>query len=221
MTVGHLRVPLRLESLTDSVEYQAAAGNVDHGLGDVEALLVVTHQAAPTDEPAEGALHHPAARQHLEARLGVDAAHYFDDEFEEGDLVHELAAVVGAVGQEMLQPRPALADVGEDHLGSGAVGDVGGGEVGHQELAVGVDGNVALAELQAEAFNQSGPFFGKFGIAFQGRPLQQQGSCPGQQRLALPHPTNAATLRCIFHFTQTRVNDSKCTYASPFTSMLL
>src|SRR5215207_2357375 len=45
----------------------------------------------------------------------------------------------------MLQPGPALADGGEDHLRSGGIGDVGRGQLHHQQATLGVDGDVALA----------------------------------------------------------------------------
>ena len=37
--------------------------------------------------------------------------------------------VVGAVGEQMLDPRPALADGIEDHLGASAVGEIGRGQI--------------------------------------------------------------------------------------------
>ena len=40
----------------DAAEQQCAHGDMDHGLGHVEASLVVADEAAPPDHPAEGAL---------------------------------------------------------------------------------------------------------------------------------------------------------------------
>lgn len=95
--------------MADPSRQKAAHSEMDIGLADVDPLPVVSHQASPSDEPPEGAFEDPAARQHLEARLVVDAAHYLDDEGVEGGLVHELDAVVRAVGEQMLEPRPAFA----------------------------------------------------------------------------------------------------------------
>jgi hypothetical protein len=110
----------------DSSQEDSAHGDEDHGLGDVEALLKVTNQAAPADHPAEAALDDPTARQDLEAGFGIGSADDLDDEVEKVGFVHELQPVVGAIGEQMLDPGPALADAIEDRLGASAVGDVGG-----------------------------------------------------------------------------------------------
>ena len=61
--------------MADAAKQKTTHGDVDHGLGDVQALLVVAHEASPADEPSEGALDDPAARQHSK-RMQLGA---FDD----------------------------------------------------------------------------------------------------------------------------------------------
>jgi hypothetical protein len=46
-------------------------GDHDHGLGDVDALLVITHEAAPSNHPPEGSFDNPAARQDFETDLVI------------------------------------------------------------------------------------------------------------------------------------------------------
>ena len=107
-------------------EQEGAHADVDHGLGYVEAALVVTDEAASTDHPAEGPLHDPAPWEDMEA-LWVGALDDLD-EVEERRLVHQLRAVVARISKEVLEPRPP-ADGRQDGLRARAVGDVGGGEV--------------------------------------------------------------------------------------------
>lgn len=99
-----------MSGVADPADEQVAHGEEDHGLGHVEASFVIADEAAVAGHPADTALDHPAARDHLEARIGVAAAYDLDHEIEEGGLVEQLAAVVGPVGEEVLDPRPALAD---------------------------------------------------------------------------------------------------------------
>ena len=99
----------------------------------------------PSRHPSERSLDDPSTRQDLETLGGVGSLDDLDSEIAEGGLIHELGAVIGPVGEQMLQPRPALADTVQDHLSPGAVGNVGRSQIDHQELAIGVDGDVALA----------------------------------------------------------------------------
>src|SRR5271167_3392457 len=56
-----LRVRLRMSWMGDSAEEQISHGEEDHGLGDVEAFLVVTDEAAISCQPTDGAFDNPAA----------------------------------------------------------------------------------------------------------------------------------------------------------------
>jgi hypothetical protein len=68
-----------------------------------------------------------------------------DHEVEESGLAHELRAVIGAVGEQMLEARPAIANGFEDHLRAGAVGEVRRGEIDQQPPPVGIHRHIALA----------------------------------------------------------------------------
>jgi hypothetical protein len=51
--------------MRDAPEKEASHGDVDHGFGYVNALLVVAHETTPAGHPREGAFHGPTTRQHL------------------------------------------------------------------------------------------------------------------------------------------------------------
>src|SRR6185437_11801041 len=129
----------------DAPEQEACEGDVDHGFGTIDTLLIVADETAPSGHPSEGAFYDPATWKDFEAFGRIGPSNDLDGEVEEGCLVHEPGAVVGAIGKEMLEPWPTFADAVEDHLGAGAVGDIGSGEVDHKQAAIGVHGDVALA----------------------------------------------------------------------------
>ncbi len=130
-----------------SADEIAAHSDKDHGVRDVDALLVVAHEAAPSCHPAEGALDNPAAGRtsDFEALLVVGSADDLYHEVQIDGLVHELQPVIGAVGEQMLHPGPTFADAVQDRLSPGAVGDIGRRQVDHQQPPIRIDGDVALA----------------------------------------------------------------------------
>ena len=116
-----------------------------HSFGDIYTGFVVSHEAAPSCHTSKGSFNDPSPRQDLEACLFVGTPANLDDKVQEGSLVHELPPVVGAVGEEVLQPWSVLADSIEEHLRSCGIGDIGGGHVDHQQPTIGIDSNMALA----------------------------------------------------------------------------
>ncbi len=142
---GRLRVLLEMASMSDTPEEEGAEGDVDHGLGDVEALLVVSHEASPAHHPSEGSLYDPSTGQDMEALGAFDPADHLDDEVEEGGLVHQRSPIIGAVGKEMFDPGPALADRVENRLAAGRVRDVRRRQIDQKQPAIGIYGNVTLA----------------------------------------------------------------------------
>lgn len=71
---------------------------------DLDPVLILPDQSAPSDHPAKGPLDDPAPRQHLEALLLITAP---NDEIQIACLVHELEAVIGAIGEDMFNPARA------------------------------------------------------------------------------------------------------------------
>ena len=53
-----------------SAEEGTIHGDEDHGVRDVDAPLIVAHEASPAHHPSEGALPDPAAGQGFEAFVG-------------------------------------------------------------------------------------------------------------------------------------------------------
>lgn len=131
--------------MSDAPDEQLAHGDVDLGDGHLGVAFVIAHEAPPSDHPTEAALDHLTERQELEACLQFVAMDHLQDEVEIGGLVHPFQPVMGAVGKEVLHPRPTLADGGQDTLRLRGVRYVGRSQMDNQKPAVGIDRDVPFA----------------------------------------------------------------------------
>ena len=86
----------------------SAHSDEDHGLRDIDALLVVAHEAAPPGHPSEGAFDDLSTWQHLEALLIIGSMNDLDNEVEVVGLAHEFEPVIGGIGEEVLHQGQRL-----------------------------------------------------------------------------------------------------------------
>jgi hypothetical protein len=116
--------------------------------GALEGSLEVFGEATVSAQPCEGAFDDPAPWQYLEAFCMVGTL----DDLERplADFGQRLAEFVGrttAVGEDMAQPREAVADAGE-HVGCAvAILDAGGVDDGCDQKALRVGEDMALLPL--------------------------------------------------------------------------
>ena len=92
--------------MSETVEHEADHGDGDHRLRDLGQLLVVLGEAAPSAEPAERPLDHPAARENDEAGGACDAPHDDQRQAEQQTGEQDGHAIVEAVGEH--RPQPAV-----------------------------------------------------------------------------------------------------------------
>ena len=141
-----VRVRLRIGSMADATQEKASHCDMDHRLGDINALYIIAHEAPPLNEPSEGSLDHPASRQYLEALFPLDTPDNFDDELQECGLVLGGGVLVGPPSREgFLAPPPPLANGDWGRPRPPPVGDIGRGQINHQQAPVGVHRHVSLA----------------------------------------------------------------------------
>ena len=137
-----------ISSPCDSAGEELNAGDQQPGLGAFDGFLEVFCEAAVAAEPGEGSFDDPAARQEFEAICGIGSLDDFEAPLADfGERGGEFFAGIGAVGEDMAQPREAVADRCQ-HIGSPvAVLDVGGMDDGGDQEALGVGEDMALPAL--------------------------------------------------------------------------
>jgi hypothetical protein len=112
----------------------------------LDGFLEVLCESAAAAEPGEGALDHPSSRQEFEALRLIGA---FDDlkgpgaDFAQSLL--EFLAAVSAIGEDMAEPRVAMANVVQHGNGPVAILDIGTMDHEPDEMAECIGDDVPLA----------------------------------------------------------------------------
>jgi hypothetical protein len=113
----------------DSFDHEAAHANVDMGLGMIDALFIVTGDAAGLVEPAESAPDNPAPSEQLETFGIVTAAHDFQVQFAEWTQSFDpfnRGAGRAPIGPDDLQPAKEKVEPCKQRDGAIPVLDGGG-----------------------------------------------------------------------------------------------
>ena len=139
------------EESSQASELDSYHGDVNPGLRTRLGGFVITHQPPLAHEPAEGALHDPAARQDFEAHSGIGA-------FDDGD--RQLGAQsldppgeeftgVAAIHPKDSQPSEPAQDSAQEQLRTSAFRRAGRGHGHAQHQAQGVHQQMPLAPFDA------------------------------------------------------------------------
>ena len=116
--------------------------------GAFDGSFEVFGEASVPVQPGDGPFDDPAARQQFEALDGVGSL----DDFEApspnfGERGTEFVPGIAAIGEDVTQPREAVADAGEDIWCAVAILDIGGVHDGRDQQALRVGEDMTLAAL--------------------------------------------------------------------------
>jgi hypothetical protein len=131
--------------MSEAVEHEADHGDGGHRLGHLGQLLVVLGEAAPSAEPAERPLDHPAARENDEAGGARDPPHDDQRQAEQETGEQGSQTIVDAVGEHDLKPAVQRLDLPQQLPGPVGVLDVGRVDDDPEQQPRAVDRDVALA----------------------------------------------------------------------------
>jgi len=122
--------------------------NIDSTFAALRAALVVLAQAAVASQPAECALDHPAARQHLETSLARWSLYDIQGDIERfAHPLDQTTLAVDAVGPDLLHARNGLRQLEQHRLGAVVVLDTRSVHDGFQQIAYCIDDDVSLASV--------------------------------------------------------------------------
>ena len=129
-------------------KHEADHYQIDHDFTGVSLTLVIAVESAVAAEPAEGALHDPTSRKHLEP-VEVGAFHDFDHAAPEFPGAVDQGPGLAAVGPEVADApaRRAGKERGEQLPGPIAILDVRGQDHHEEDEAKGVHQEMALAPI--------------------------------------------------------------------------
>ena len=124
------------------------AGEEEPCLGAGDGCFEVLGQAAVAVEPGQGTFDHPAARYHFEALRGIGPLDDLQGPLTQpSQRVLEFRSGIGAVGEDMAQPREGVTDGSKHRRGAVAVLNVRAMDQRRDQQTAGVGEYMALAAL--------------------------------------------------------------------------
>ena len=71
----------------DTPEQEGCEGDLDHGVGELDAFLIVSNGPSPSGHPGECPFDDPSAGEDVKSLCPLDPSAFRDDEVEESRLV--------------------------------------------------------------------------------------------------------------------------------------
>ena len=129
-------------------EHETNHSQIDHGFAGLGLSFVVAIESAVASEPAEGAFHHPAARQHFEG-MKAGALDDLEGAAPPSPRPTQQCSRVAAIGPDVFDsPGDGLAEEGRQQLFGGIpILNVGGQDHHHKDQADGIDQDMPLATV--------------------------------------------------------------------------
>ena len=135
------------EESGQAAELNSYHSDIDRSFGAGRSSFVITDQSALTHQPAKGALHDPASRQHFETRGSIGTFDNLDRQFGAKllDPLSEGFAGIATIDPQDAEPSEPAQYAAQDYLRASAFGGAGRRDGNAEHQPQGVHQQMALA----------------------------------------------------------------------------